>query len=219
MPTNYVLVDFENVQPDSLAALATGQFRVKVFVGASQAKGRISFELVHSMQALGANAEYVKIARTGKNAVDMHIAYYVGRLLEKEPSAVVHIVSKDTDFDPLIEYLHAKGSACKRVKSIAEIPKHVAARAAIPAAKGVKHTPHVPSPRRPHAEKLAPIIKHLHSLSGKPGTSKKLAQTIANYFKQHGGELPDKIVTLLIDELVRLKYVSQVNGKVSYHLS
>jgi hypothetical protein len=219
MPTNYVLVDFENVQPDSLAALATGQFRVKVFVGASQAKGRISFELVHSMQALGANAEYVKIARTGKNAVDMHIAYYVGRLLEKEPSAVVHIVSRDTDFDPLIEYLDAKGSACKRVKSIAEIPKHVAARAAMPAAKGVKHTPHVPSPRRPHAEKLAPIIKHLHSLSGKPGTSKKLSQTIANYFKQHGGELPDKIVALLIDELVRLKYVSQANGKVSYHLS
>ena len=219
MPTNYVLVDFENVQPDSLAALATGQFRVKVFVGASQAKGRISFELVHSMQALGANAEYVKIARTGKNAVDMHIAYYVGRLLEKEPGAVVHIVSRDTDFDPLIEYLHAKGSACKRVKSIAEIPKHVAARAAMPAPKAVKHTPHVPSPRRPHAEKLAPIIKHLHSLSGKPGTSKKLSQTIANYFKQHGGELPDKIVALLIDELVRLKYVSQANGKVSYHLS
>jgi len=218
MPTNYVLVDFENVQPDSLAALATGQFRVKVFVGASQAKGRISFELVHSMQALGANAEYVKIARTGKNAVDMHIAYYVGRLLEKEPNAVIHIVSRDSDFDPLIEYLDAKGSACKRVKSIAEIPKQVAQRAAN-APKPAKHTPHVPSPRRPHAEKLAPIIKHLHSLSGKPATSKKLTQTIASYFKQHGGELPDKTVALLIDELVRLKYVSQANGKVSYHLS
>jgi len=219
MPTNYVLVDFENVQPDSLAVLATGQFRVKVFVGASQAKGRISFELVHSMQALGANAEYVKIARTGKNAVDMHIAYYVGRLLEKEPSAVVHIVSRDTDFDPLIEYLHAKGSVCKRVKSIAEIPKHVAARAAMPAPKAVKHTPHVPSPRRPHAEKLAPIIKHLHSLSGKPATSRKLTQTIASYFKQHGGTLPDKTVALIIDELIRLKYVSQDGTKVSYHLS
>jgi len=219
MPTNYVLVDFENVQPDSLAVLATGQFRVKVFVGASQAKGRISFELVHSMQALGANAEYVKIARTGKNAVDMHIAYYVGRLLEKEPNAVIHIVSKDTDFDPLVEYLHAKGSACKRVKTIAEIPKHVAQRAAAPAPKGPKHTPHVPSPRRPHAEKLAPIIKHLHSLSGKPATSKKLAQTIASYFKQHGGELGDKTVALLIDELVRLKYVSQTGTKVNYHLN
>ena len=219
MPTNYVLVDFENVQPDSLAGLAMGQFRVKVFVGASQAKGRVSFELVDSMQTLGANAEYVKIARTGKNAVDMHIAYYIGRLLEKEPNAVIHIVSRDTDFDPLIEYLHARGSACKRVKSIAEIPRQAAQRATMPASKGAKPTPHVPSPRRPHAEKLAPIIKHLHSLSGKPATSKKLTQTIASYFKQHGGELPDKTVALLIEELVRLKYVSQNNGKVSYHLS
>jgi hypothetical protein len=219
MPTNYVLVDFENVQPDSLAALATGSFRVKVFVGASQAKGRISFELVHSMQMLGANAEYVKIARSGPNAVDMHIAYYVGRLLEKDPHAVIHIISKDTDFDPLIEYLSAKGSACKRVKSIAEIPKQAAPRPAGPAAKAAKPTAHVPHPRRPHAEKLAPIIKHLHSLSGKPATSKKLTQTIANYFRQHGGELPEKTVTLLIDELVRLKYVSQNGGKVSYHLS
>ena len=219
MPTNYVLVDFENVQPDSLAALATGQFRVKVFVGASQAKGRISFELVHSMHALGANAEYVKIARTGKNAVDMHIAYYVGRLLEKDPAAVIHIVSKDTDFDPLIEYLRAKGSVCKRVKSIAEIPKHVAARAAMPAPKGVKHTPHVPSPRRPHAEKLAPIIKHLHSLSGKPGTSKKLSQTIANYFRQHGGPLADSAIEQLIEDLIRMKYITQSGTKVSYNLS
>jgi hypothetical protein len=77
----------------------------------------------------------------------------------------------------------------------------------------------VPSPRRPHAEKLAPIIKHLHSLSGKPATSKKLTQTIASYFKQHGGTLPDKTVALIIDELIRLKYVSQDGTKVSYHLS
>jgi hypothetical protein len=220
MPTNYVLVDFENVQPDSLAALANGHFKVKVFVGAAQARGRISFELSHSMQLLGTNAEYIKIARTGKNAVDMHIAYYVGRVLEKEPHAVVHIISRDTDFDPLIEYLNAKGLLCKRVKSIGEIPKQAVPKAVAPSAKGaVKHTPHVPSPRRPHAEKLAPIIKHLHSLSGKPATSKKLAQTIANYFKQHGGELGDKTVALLIEELVRLKYVSQTGTKVNYHLN
>jgi hypothetical protein len=221
MPTNYVMVDFENVQPDSLAALTDGPFKVKVFVGAAQAKGRISFELSHSMQLLGANAEYVRIARSGPNAVDMHIAYYIGRLLEKEPNAVIHIVSKDSDFDPLIEYLRAKGSACKRVKSISEIPKPAVPRAPAPtpAPKIVKTTPHVPSPRRPHAEKLAPIIKHLHSLSGKPATSKKLAQTIASYFKQHGGELGDKTVALIIDELVRLKYVSQNSGKVSYHLN
>jgi len=216
MSTNYVLVDFENVQPDSLAALAGGAVKVKVFVGAAQAKGRISFELSHSMQLLGANAEYVRIARSGPNAVDMHIAYFIGRLLEKEPGASIHIVSRDTDFDPLVEFLSAQGITCNRAKTIAEIirlmPKP---RPAPPAPK--KHTP-TPITRKPHSEKLAPIIKHLHSLSGKPATRKKLAQTISTYFRQHGGALGDGTVEQLIEELIRLKYVSQSGTKVVYHL-
>jgi len=224
MTTNYVLVDFENVQPETLGALAEGQFKVKVFVGATQAKGRISFELSHSMQMLGASAEYVKIARSGPNAVDMHIAYFIGRLIEKERDAVIHIISKDTDFDPLLEYLQANGVTCKRSKSIAEVAKlaqaHARSRPAVPVHRPVRAqtTPHVPAPRKAHSEKLAPIIKQLHSLSGKPATRTKLAQTIANYFKQHGGELADKTVEHLIDELIRFKYVSQTGSKVSYHL-
>jgi hypothetical protein len=216
MPTNYVLVDFENVQPDTLAVLANGAFKVKVFVGASQAKGRISFELSHSMQMLGANAEYVKIARSGPNAVDMHIAYYIGRLVENQPSATIYIISRDTDFDPLVEYLHANGVACKRMKSINELPRQQPAKAAPRAAK----TPaFVPSARKAHADKMAPIIKKLHSMSGKPATRGKLAQTITTFFKQHGGALGDKAVEMLIDELIRLKYVSQSGSKVAYHLA
>jgi hypothetical protein len=223
MTTNYVLVDFENVQPETLASLAEGQFKVKVFVGAAQAKGRISFELSHSMQMLGANAEYVKIARSGPNAVDMHIAYFIGRILERERDAVIHIISKDSDFDPLLEYLRANGVMCKRSKTIAEVAKLAQAAArARPVPKPQRApaviTPHVPPPRKAHAEKLAPVIKQLHSLSGKPGTRKKLAQTIGNYFKQHGGELPEKTIEHLIDELIRLKYVTQTGPNVSYHL-
>ena len=115
MATNYVLVDFENVQPDTLEALANGAFKVKVFVGAQQAKGRVSFEFSESMQKLGSHAEYVRIARSGPNAVDMHIAYYVGRLIEKEPHSKVYVISRDTDFDPLMEYLQDKGSGARRV--------------------------------------------------------------------------------------------------------
>jgi len=222
MTTNYVLVDFENVQPENLASLAEGQFKVKVFVGAAQAKRRISFELSHSMQMLSSSAEYVKIARSGPNAVDMHIAYFVGRLIERERDAVIHIISKDTDFDPLLEYLRANGVTCKRSKSIGEVAKlaQAAARArpAVQKPHRAATTPHVPAPRKAHSEKLAPIIKQLHSLSGKPGTRKKLAQTIGNYFKQHGGELAEKTIEHLIDELIRLKYVTQTGPNVSYHL-
>jgi hypothetical protein len=218
MATNYVLVDFENVQPDSLAALAGGAFRIKVFVGATQARGRISFELSHSMQMLGTNAEYVTIARSGRNAVDMHIAYFTGRLVEKEPNAVIYIVSRDTDFDPLVEYLQAAGVTCKRVKTIAEIARSLPKpRAPAPAPRSARTQ--TPPARKPNNDKLAPIIKHLHSLSGKPGTRRKLAQTVANYFRQHGGALADTAIEQLIEELIRMKYVTQSGTKVSYHLS
>ena len=216
MATNYVLVDFENVQPASLEALTTGAFKIKVFVGAQQAKGRVSFEFSESMQKLGAHAEYVRIARSGRNAGDMHIAYYVGRLLEKEPHATIYIISGDADFDPLIEYLHARGSHCKRVKSIAEMIK-LMPRVTVPKSAS-RLVP--PSPaRKAQSDRLAPIIKHLHSLRGKPSTRKSLATTIGSFFKQHGGALADKVVEQLIDELIRLKYVSQAGPKVSYHLT
>ena len=217
MATNYVLVDFENVQPDSLEALGSGAFRVKVFVGANQAKGRVSFEFSESMQKLGSHAEYVRIARSGPNAVDMHIAYYVGRLLEKEPHATLFIVSRDTDFDPLVEYLQARGIACRRVKSVAELVKLVPRAPAAPKSAS-RAAP--PSPaKKAQSDRLAPIIKHLHSLRGKPSTRKTLVTTISAYFKQHGGALGEKVVEQLIDELIRLKYVSQAGSKVAYHLN
>jgi len=217
MATNYVLVDFENVQPD-LSMLANTTFRVKVFFGAKQQEGRVPFKLLDAMLGLGGNVEPIKVMRSGSNAVDMHIAYYVGRLVEKEPAAEIHIISGDTDFDPLVEYLKAKGVKCKRAKSITEIAKQAQIKPAAPTPS--RHTRSVTSPaRKPHNDKLAPIIKQLHSLSGKPATRKKLAQTIANYFRHHGGALAEGAVEMIIDDLIRMKYVSQVGTKVSYHLA
>jgi hypothetical protein len=218
MATNYVLVDFENVQPDSLEALASGAYRVKVFVGAQQAKGRVSFEFSESMQKLGTHAEYVRIARSGPNAVDMHVAYYIGRLLEKESHAAVFVISRDTDFDPLMEYLQARGSNCRRVRSIAELAKFVPRPSTI-APKSASRAAPPSAAKKAQSDRLAPIIKHLHSLRGKPSTRKSLSTTIGSYFKQHGGALAEKVVEQLIDELIRLKYVSQSGSKVSYHLS
>ena len=88
------------------------------------------FELLDAMQMLAGNVEYIKVMRSGSNAVDMHIAYYVGRLIEKEPNAIIHIISGDSDFDPLVEYLQGQWACnCKRAKSTAEIAKQVHAKA------------------------------------------------------------------------------------------
>lgn len=69
------MIDFESVQPPSLAALAPEFFRVKVFVGATQSK--LPFDLVTAIHQMGDRAEYIKIAGVGPNALDFHIAYYI----------------------------------------------------------------------------------------------------------------------------------------------
>ena len=50
LSTNFILVDFENVQPDLLSAVEQAKFSVIVFVGASQTK--IPFEIADALQQL-----------------------------------------------------------------------------------------------------------------------------------------------------------------------
>jgi hypothetical protein len=91
LQTNYVLIDFENVQPKNLEVLSEHNFRVYLFVGANQTK--LSFDLASAMQALGEKASYIKISGNGPNALDFHIAYYVGEISQKDPDAYFHIIS------------------------------------------------------------------------------------------------------------------------------
>ena len=97
MATNYVLIDFENVQPSNLEVLKQHPFKVVVFVGANQVK--IPFDLAAAMQSLGDGGRYIKITGTGKNALDFHIAYYIGELAVKDSGAYFHIISRDLSPD------------------------------------------------------------------------------------------------------------------------
>ena len=73
-----MLVDFENVQPKNVSLLSGGSHKIKVFLGANQAK--IPLEMARALQTCGPDAEYIQIDGSGKNAVDFHIAYYIGAL-------------------------------------------------------------------------------------------------------------------------------------------
>jgi len=119
--TNIILIDFENVQPKDLAQLRGPSFKIKVFCGAHQTK--IPFELADELQRLGPDAaEYMRIHGSGPNALDFHIAYYIGRLSIESPDATFHIISKDRGFDPLIEHLKAQDITCHRRHSLSDIP-------------------------------------------------------------------------------------------------
>jgi hypothetical protein len=114
-----LLVDFENIQEVKLERIEEGDYRVCVFVGESQSK--IPLELVRSAQRLGDKLEWLKIDGTGRNALDFHIAYYLGVQVEKNRSGEYIILSKDKGFDPLVRYVSKQGVRCRRINSLSEM--------------------------------------------------------------------------------------------------
>jgi len=194
LKTNYVLVDFENVQPRNVDLLKGGPFRVKVFLGASQA--RIPLETARALQSFGPDAEYIQIDGNGSNALDFHIAYYIGCLAAEDSGAYFHIISKDTGFDPLIRHLKQQGILCQRWKSIADIPLiKISASASI-------------------TEKVDAVAENLAKRkAGRPKTLKTLRSTILALFLNGLG---DGDLDEIIAHLSNRGVVKVVDGKVHY---
>jgi PIN domain len=196
MRTNYVLVDLENVLPVSLEQLAHDHFKLFVFVGASQTK--LPYELAASLQKLGSRAEYVKISGNGSNALDFHIAYYIGRLAAADPTAYFHIISKDTGFDPLIHHLKSNKVFAGRVKAITDIPMVKASNSKSP------------------AERLEVILAKLQQLkASKPRTVATLSSTISSLFQK---QLPEQEVSALVEALAANGHLAVAGTKVLYTL-
>lgn len=196
MRTNYVLIDHENVHLEALAGLDAEHFKVLLFVGASQNK--LAYELAAAVQKMGSRAEYVKISGNGSNALDFHIAFYVGQLAAQEPTAYFRIISKDTGFDPLIQHLRGKKISAARSSSIADIPLLKASNA--------KSTP----------EKIDVIVSNLKQRgSSKPRTIKTLSSTISSLFQK---QLAEEELTSLLAELQNKGWILTSENKVSYAL-
>ncbi len=196
MKTNYVLIDYENVQPATMAVLDQEHIKVIVFVGPSQTK--IPFEVASALQQMGSRAQYIKISGNGSNALDFHIAFYVGQLAAHEPDAYFHIISKDTGFDPLIQHLKSKKVLVCRSRDITNIPLVKAAQT------------------MSSAKKLAVIVTNLKQRgASKPRTIKTLTSTISSLFQK---KLPEAEVSSLLHELQKQGIVTVKDTKVSYTL-
>lgn len=194
MRTNYVLVDLENVLPETLDGMAHDHFKLLVFVGANQTK--LPFELAKSLQRLGPRAEYIKISGNGSNALDFHIAYYIGQLAAVDPTAYFHIISKDTGFDPLVQHLKTKKVFADRVKAINEIPLVKASQLKLP------------------TERVEAILARLQQLkASKPRTVATLSNTIASLFQK---QLSEQEVAVLVQALANQGHLSVSGTKITY---
>lgn len=196
MKTNYILIDFENIQPKNLELLKGGPFKIKVFIGHNQTK--LPLEVALSLQPFGSDAEYIRIEGSGPNALDFHIAFYVGQLAAEDPNGYFHIISKDTGFDPLIKHLKSIKIFAQREKDIADIPLIK-----------ISNTNTV-------EEKIDAVVDNLiKRRATKPRTYKTLLGTLKSLFIN---KLSDNELSNLMDELVKRKLVIITEDKVNYNL-
>lgn len=128
MCLTYILIDFENVQPTAadMSLIRGSGYRVRLFHGPHQNK--FDAEMVKALQPLGVHLEYFQCERKGKNALDFHIAFCLGRLVQECEAAVTQattrakffIVSKDGGFNTLLGHVRALGYGATRVGSVRE---------------------------------------------------------------------------------------------------
>ena len=99
----HLLIDFENVQPQNLDKLPTEGTHIWLFLGVVHKVLPIS--LVKSLLRFGERAHLVQLQKTGKNALDFYLSYYLGQITATDPEAQIGILSRDGGYDVLVEHI------------------------------------------------------------------------------------------------------------------
>ncbi len=205
MSLTFILVDFENVQPTAadMSLIRGSDYRVRLFHGPHQNK--FDVEMVKALQPLGVHLEYFQCERKGKNALDFHIAFCLGRMVEEcegaanlpEKHARFFIVSKDSGFDTLLGHVRALGYGAARVANVSEAlafgEATDTARATEPEAKTtrppkktdtgklVKTVKKTPTARAPLAKTVAKAAIPAHKKAAKPDPWLRTIENLRNH--------------------------------------
>lgn len=184
----YIFIDFENLPVQGIPDHGGIQ---KVFLFAGEKQTKVSLDIAESMQKLGPKAKLIRMKGSGNNALDFHIAFYLGKHSETDPKASFRIVSKDKGFDPLVAHLVFQGIDCARIENLATKPLS----------------------KKDLQELIAGVGAHLLGLSEK--TRPKKVGKLKAYIKNHERE-EDAVVDQVFDGLVADGVIQAEGGKVKY---
>ncbi len=206
-----LLVDFENVPKVDLSALPA-DVTVPFFFGASQRTVPTAF--LKEALKLGERFVPIDIEGQGKNALDFHIAFYLGEYLQAVPGAECVILSRDKGFDPLVKHLLGRGFKVRRVGAIgdafiAPVPVAASVRARNPRsapAKSKAVRKASPAPAAVSDLERAKTQLRKMPLKNLPRKRQRLAAMLTSYFAQKldGGSIERLIDALIADGAVQV---------------
>jgi hypothetical protein len=203
MSDTILLVDFENVGKIDLASVPDG-YVVALFFGAAQKS--VPKEFLKAALKLRERFVSIDIEGQGKNALDFHIAYYLGEYLTQSAKTPCVILSKDRGFDPLIKHLGLRGFIVRRANTLREAcpPAAAANRRPTSRRESVSVSVHETA-----AQWLSESAKNR-----RPRTRKALASHLYSHFSK---KIPENEVQNLIESLIASGQLSEANGRITYH--
>jgi len=192
-----LFVDYENIQNLDLSQVQKQDIDIKIFLGQSQNK--IPLELVQVTQQFGQRVEWIIIEGAGSNALDFHIAFFLGKLSQDSGNSSFIILSKDKGFDPLIKYISKQNMKCQRIESLKELSKE----------KDL-----VVSQNK---DLVAKIIDNLSKIqkNKRPKTRKTLHQYIKSLLIKN--KLSQQEIDTLLDTLFLDKKVFEASNHITYN--
>ena len=163
-----------------------------------------------ALQAFGRHARYIQCAASGKNALDFHVAFYLGEIAPQHPGDQFHIVSADKGFDPLLRHMRAeRGITVQRHEALPAIP-----RAAGNAAAKKK------TPAKGTAAPAAPTTEDIRkALAAAGATRPRKVKTLRNWTNtRFNGKLDEAELDRMVADLRSRRLIAVVGDRVSYRL-
>jgi hypothetical protein len=121
--TNYIYVDYENIQVIDLK-LIHDKPHVKVILMLGSQHKKVTVDLMKEVAGVKhpGQVTVTTVEKAGRNALDMAMAYEIGRQVAVDPKAFFHILSGDGDYDALVRHLKEGGVLSAKSTVFAEIP-------------------------------------------------------------------------------------------------
>lgn len=227
----HLLIDFENVQPQNLDKLPDEDTHIWLFLGVQHKM--LPIGLVQSLLRFGKRAHLVQLQKTGKNALDFYLSYYLGQITANDPAAQIGILSRDGGYDVLIEHIldNTHAQAIVRLADIDEVqhrpispvPNNAAATETLPIHGPSENTPAPQHSLTPYFQVALTALRQPDA--HRPSRLHNLQQNLQKYvlrdlFADKTDAECEATATAVINKLKRLNLINiDEHETVSYHLS
>ena len=223
----HLLIDFENVQPQNLDNLPTDGIHIWLFLGAVHKSLPVS--LVKSLLRFGERTHLVQLQKTGKNALDFYLSYYLGQITATDPEAQIGILSRDGGYDVLVEHIleTRQAQGIVRLTDIDEVQYQKITAAPPPALLENSPQPETePKPQQslaPYFQAALVALRRPHAF--RPSRLHNLQKYLYKYvlcdlFADKADEECERTTNAVINRLKVQNFISiDEQEAVSYHIS